>query len=344
MRSAIWLFVSLVCWQVVPSSSLACSTLAPTPALVGVPSDGAVEVPTDVILHYVIPIAASVDPADSASVPGSFRLVASNGEEVELSVSRVAHWYFDVTPAHLLTPHTTYWFHASWSGMNLPLAEDELSFETAEGPLTELPAPPNASITHFVLDSDYSSRCGPNRYGSCVSVTDDHAWLEYAYDLERDAYSERGSFMVKLSGFQEGTRTQCIDVRTRALNGAHSEAVRVCSADGPTQDLRYLHDVRQVSCTSEGLAWVGTPDSGIDAFGHKALRGRTAAHSCALSSPAAADRSRASAGMFASLLLLVVVRSRRRSSAGRARINASTHTRFERPAPLPWNETVAPDR
>src|SRR5262249_54930850 len=67
-----------------------------------------------------------------------------------------------------------------------------------------------------------------------------------------DTYGSRGSFFgVNLSGMNMQTNFVCVQLQTRALNGALSDPVQLCGADYPMRDIRGTDQIR---CTASGVA------------------------------------------------------------------------------------------
>jgi len=242
-----------------PSPTRACSRTGDPDVLVGVPADGDTDVPTDVVIYYLL----------AFSSPGNFELRDASGAEVAVSARPAGNFAVELAPAKLLRANARYTLTVTWS------LKHEVTFETGAGPLATPPEPPRAVVQSYRLGVDSSTECGPPGSGSCVSVADDSAWLIYtrisALGNERESYTTRGSFQVNLASDPD---LPCVDIRARALNGARSAPLRVCGTDGPVQNLTALFASPRLRCSAAGLAWCDeSGHAGIAAGANGAPRG-----------------------------------------------------------------------
>jgi hypothetical protein len=200
--------------------------------------------------------------------------------------------------------------------------EDTLTFTTGAGVLTEQPQPPDAVLTHFELANDLSSRCGPLKTGTCVSVADDNAWLDYAFidefDQRQPPESAHGSFYADLSGIEQGTNFKCVSIRTRALNATYSAPVELCGADAPLVKLSKLGDTARITCTNAGLGWSNATGNEGHARGTDSTLSSSSG-GCAVARPAAPASGRALGRLGIGALLALGLLCRRGFEAARGR-------------------------
>jgi uncharacterized protein (TIGR03382 family) len=116
--------------------------------------------------------------------------------------------------------------------------------------VTEPPETPSARIIHYTLDK--GSDCGLPNVGACVSVGDDEATVVLTlFDASHtfiSSFGNRGSFFSPINiavGFN-----QCVEVRTRALNGGLSDPIKLCDSTFAALD---IHDTDRLECSSDGL-------------------------------------------------------------------------------------------
>jgi len=247
-----------------PQVARACSSLAPPPTLNGVPADGDTDVPTDVVPYYAFSegIAPNNGSEPSGEVPGTFTLTAQDGTVVDVT-ARVADWWnYELVPAQPLAPHTTYVLHAEWPGPTaLMPATADVHFVTGDGPLTTPPAPPSGRLIHYKLDEENRTSCSPELVGTCISVADDDAIILATYidsaGQTQDTYGHRGSYFgINISGQMQGTPDQCVQLRTRALNGTLSDPLELCGMNFPVME---IHGTEDIECSSAGLSPMQQP-------------------------------------------------------------------------------------
>jgi hypothetical protein len=145
----------------------ACSIAAPPPALIGYPSDGDVEVPTDVVPFYESPsVYLDLETAE-------FTLTSSTGELIAAQAAATQEYTVDLTPQKALQPHTTYTLVANLHAATGPERVESLTldFTTGAGPVSTLPAPPQLSLLHYQFDPPPLSSCSPAAQGTCVLLT-----------------------------------------------------------------------------------------------------------------------------------------------------------------------------
>jgi MYXO-CTERM domain-containing protein len=244
-----------------PRAARACSTQAPPPALETLPADGAVEVPTDVrptVNAFAAGIYSLTDQAPT------FELVDPAGHVVALTPGDGFTWDLELSPAEALTPNTRYQLNGHWAvGAAMTPVDKSVSFTTGAGPLAAAPPRPQASMEHYFFSNGPGSSCDPQPTGSCVAMPDD-AVVEltfvdtfkqelgsgYSKDGEHPIpYLMRGPFFINLSGRDQGTNFLCAKLRTRAANGAVSDALTLCGSDAPTFSVRST----KIACTAGGL-------------------------------------------------------------------------------------------
>jgi hypothetical protein len=301
--------LGLVC--IAPKSARACSTAQPPAALLGYPANGEADVPTDVVPFYDTITARITDAATA-----KFVLTSSKGETIAVSAELSHTWHVDLVPVELLQPNTTYRI-----ALSLPDEESVsgISFTTGAGPFQGVPEPPTASLHHyqFAADVPYNS-CSRSPTGTCVALgTNLPVDVTHLWDGHEDGYAylyERSSF-TNLSGLDQGTPFDCVNLRSRAPNRVYSTAVQLCREDGPLFTLSSA----EVTCTPEGLMQGAhrperpseteadpsgadeTPGSPEDGPGNAEADGRGSSESsgCTFSAPS-------SRGAWHSLVLLLV--------------------------------------
>lgn len=289
--------VALVLVYGTPRASRAC-TYAFESRYVGSPSDGDIDVPTDVVLT-VEGIALWPDQRDLANIDAV--LSSDDGAELALSVARPYVWSYTWTPERRLQPNTSYRFTLS-DPEGDPVS---IGFTTGAGPLDdELPPPPPAFLQHYQLVNGPLSSCSPWQSGTCVAVPDD-LWVQ-ARSIDEfgqlgEPYLHRGAYLGNLSGIEQGTSDRCVELRSRASNGALSDAVTLCGDSAPLFD---FDDEASVECTSAGF-----PDA-------EALEPHTEGGGASMSNPGCATAAKINSGgnWFSWLPLLVVASARHRRS------------------------------
>jgi hypothetical protein len=231
-------------------SAQACSIAAPPPALSGSPSQGDIDVPTDVVPFYEL-YAAGIDNPQQAS----FKLESAAGDAVALSAQQTHVWTFALVPERPLQPQTAYTLSATLpasvnSGETKML---QLKFKTGNGPVATTPEPPQGSLQHYRFSQPAQSTCSPASSGTCVALTS--GFPVEATDIdefgqELSSYLYRGPWFTNLSGIDQGTNFTCVRLRTRAPNGAYSTPVDLCGAGAPLVTLSGREDI---ACTAAGI-------------------------------------------------------------------------------------------
>jgi MYXO-CTERM domain-containing protein len=229
----------------------ACITILPPASLVGLPANGDIEVPTDVVPFYDSTL-AHFDA--SALGVGSFLLTSSGGDQVAVAAAVTSA--LELTPQTQLLPNTEYTLRGSWTTSSAENVVVELGFTTGAGPLSSLPPAPTAFLQSYEIEGDGFSSCGPPAAATCVALPAD-AVVEWKHVdasgqgtyLEGAGYLSRGPFFTNFSG-----SITCIQLRTRALNATYSDPVTLCGAGAP---LVRLAGAQQVGCTPDGLTHDG---------------------------------------------------------------------------------------
>lgn len=241
-----------------PRTVAACSVVGPPLALKGFPEDGAVDVPTDVRPFFDSLAGRLYDPVGQAA---TFTLTSDGGDGVPVLVRQTYDWTFELLPATELAPRSLYTLEGRWmnanDGSQIALS---LVFTTGAGPLAVAPSPPRASMAHYALPPPRST-CDPAPHGTCVSLppgtTVEQTYIDsfgqdqpFGDDPQPRGALQTQSFMIDLSGVDQGTNFVCAKLRTRAVNGAVSDAVVLCGRDAPT--IRYP-TATAIACTPDGL-------------------------------------------------------------------------------------------
>ena len=230
----------------------ACSYALPPPELVGYPKDGDAQVPIDVVPFFDT-FAAGI--LSSSSGPVAFSLRSSTGTVVEVAPTEGYHWTFELTPQTELEPNTTYTLEAT---LPVPTGQPvirSLTFTTS-GQRAAAPAKPDgAFIQHYRFNGAMSS-CDPQRTGSCVAFTEGPLVANFVdeFGQEHEGYLWQEPVLSNLSGIDQGTNFRCVNLRSRAANGALSSPVSLCSADGP---LFELSGSAKIGCSARGLTQAG---------------------------------------------------------------------------------------
>jgi hypothetical protein len=201
-------------------------------------------------------------------VPGTFTLKAIDSVEVAVTPRRVHYWNYELVPAEALEPNTAYELTGSWL-VDTEVVGKTIRFTTGAGPLEDAPAKPSARIEHYQLTGSEQSSCNPAPTGSCLSFGD-YSLVEYAhvdtFNQVGEPYLARSAAMTNLSGVDQGTSYECVQLRTRAMNGTYSEAQTLCRDDGELYQLTSIVPGCTVAgLTSDGTPVVDVPDAGDDA-------------------------------------------------------------------------------
>jgi len=237
-------------------TAAACSTLPPASALRGYPSDGEVEVPTNVVPFY--------DAASAYGTPlehATFTLTSSAGESLTAQAARAQVATTELTIESELQPNTSYTLVASFDE---PAGPDfvetlTLAFTTGAGPASSAPpAPPRGFLRHYLFADQPRSSCSPSEQGTCVAVS---AGLPVEATNVDDVGQEnslkflyRESWFTDLSGITQNTNFRCVKLRTRGANAVYSEPLVLCGADAP---LFAIRGSENIGCTPQGLTQDG---------------------------------------------------------------------------------------
>src|SRR6478752_7879491 len=315
----------------------ACLGVAPPPALIGYPSDGDVEVPTDVVPFYDLSYPLS------ALTSADFTLSSSAGDAIGLQSATAQRNILDLTLGKTLEPNTTYTLSATLQHVEGGSdVVDTVTFTTGAGPVSGLPAPPQAFLQHYQFGQPLASSCSPWAEGTCVAVSDALPIEETSIDEfgqeDFTVYLHQKPWFTDLSGINQGTPFRCVKLRTRAANATYSAPLVLCGADAPLFTLR---GSERIACTSQGLtqddalvtASAGGPSGSSAGSGGAAQAGAPAgsagaapagapelpsqkASACSLGSPSKSSASPALGALFA-LALVARFRRTRRARIGR---------------------------
>jgi hypothetical protein len=228
-----------------------------------VPADGDTGVPTNVIPLYQLPVGyshVSMD-GDVTVIGDKFSLETEAGEPVAVTVGGAQVGHFEIAPGAPLAPNTKYRVRGTWQGFAPgEVFTDELTFTTGAGPRSGVVPPPVAALTNLEWMQDPYSSCSPEEYRTCVALADESAFVEivmidsFGQPHDYQPYATQGSiFETSLNPTTEQhTNFVCVQLRTRASDGAFSEPVKLCGADAPVVQLKGP-DVLSVDCGKGGL-------------------------------------------------------------------------------------------
>ena len=249
-----------------PSVAEACSIAAPPPALVGSPSDGDTNVPTDVVPFYdsslaQLPLTATTG-ASSFTVGGNpqFKLVSAGGDEIPLTASATHYWAVELTPQGPLQPNTSYTLNGAWTINSSTPATGALTFTTGAGPVLARPPAPKASLERYHWNAGPTfTDCDPSPDGACVALPE-NAVIEVTY-IDSFGQDNPPSYLYRHSYLDTGlnpsnTNFSCLRLRERAPNGTFGDPTVLCAADAP---LVSFGGSAPFECTSEGLTRDGQP-------------------------------------------------------------------------------------
>ncbi len=241
----------------------ACSTIRPPPALVGFPSDGATDVPTDVVAFYDMTLAHF----DVTGLPDmNFVIRSAAGAEIGATAQKAYAWQFELTPMESLEPNTEYILETTLPAYDgEPATTGRVAFTTGAGPLSAAPeAPTGVFLQHYRINRKPLSSCDPHPSGTCLALPAGAALTAtYTWQEEEQSPSyllEQPLFIRDLSGINQGTPFECINLRTRAANGTLSPPTTLCGAGAP---LFELGDT-DIACTPDGLTLRGQLASEMD--------------------------------------------------------------------------------
>jgi hypothetical protein len=242
-----------------PAPAWACTETPVTPRLQGLPADGARDVPTNVVFHYLTPYAEMTNEDPAEVLQREYTLRTADGVLVALQGERLSNSQVELTPNAPLAPNTTYTLEGHWIAIDGTEADAAISFETGDGPSDEMPEPPNAVLRSYQIAPKKMRACGPSLTGSCVSLQDDKAWFEYtrvaANGDTQPSELRQGSFLLRdLDDLGKG-EFPCAELRAFAPNGARSQPLRLCQEDAQHADLTDLTDMPKLNCSATGLEW-----------------------------------------------------------------------------------------
>lgn len=235
-----------------PAPSQACSSAA-TYELAGYPSAGAGAVPTDVVLVYHVPSAASLgDPVKSATL-------SSGGTMTTVSV-RLGNGsrHVELLPEQALAANTSYTLTVVWNpappgGLVTGSPETTLNFTTGAGPFVGPIEAPVVSLSHYRGASGTCSG-SPN---TCFGLPQDGWHLSRSVGSPWPYMLTKGPFLTNMYGAGQGHPFDCREIKARAPNGQLSAGTTICVTDGLMYDVTSLGGTP--SCTPDGLEWNGEP-------------------------------------------------------------------------------------
>jgi hypothetical protein len=227
-------------------TSSACSTKPPPPALRGYPSEGATEVPTDVVPFFASNSWLYLGDAE-------FTLTAADGEVTQARVARAQVSIVELKFEKALQPNTAYTIAAKLSGPMGPYFVESLSlgFTTGAGPLTEAPAPPQAFLQGYQFTHKVSS-CDPTGHSTCVAIT---AGLPVEATPTTEAGQVGQDRYLQSASWFDDMGSGCTSLRTRAPNGTYSAPVVLCLGDDVP--LFMISGSERLVCTPEGITHDG---------------------------------------------------------------------------------------
>lgn len=213
----------------------ACSYAYPT-GYFGAPADGETNVPTDVVLS--VSWGNLVRSFGEEALEQLDITLAAEGEEpIGVTVERPYLGYLALAPERELEPNTRY---------QLTLAVPDadpigMEFTTAEGPLEEAPPAPSATLEAFRMVDYVPSTCNLPAAGSCLAIPDD-TWVQVrTLDAQGEPNAVSPTYLVRGAHFARNPNdANCLELRTRALNGVLSEAAASCFDVAPLYELRDL--------------------------------------------------------------------------------------------------------
>ena len=225
----------------------ACSERPPTPALRGYPSDGAEGVPTDVVPFFS---------NEGGLWIVEVTLTSAAGDAIAAQVASAQLRIIDVTFEKALQPNTTY---ALVAKLGRSAGPDEveslsLSFTTGAGPVSEAPAPPEASLQSYRFSQRLLSNCTLGTEASCVAVTSALPVEESDTDAAgHDSQFVRLRTEPWLIDSKRGP-TDCLKLRARAPNATYSSPVVLCGDDAPPF---MICGSERIACTSQEITHDG---------------------------------------------------------------------------------------
>lgn len=252
---------------IAPREARACSVAAPPPDLRGMPTDGDVAVPTDVVPFYDWSEAGLTDDTKPSA---QFILTSDLGEMIPLTARWTYVWDFELYHEMPLRPLTRYTLHGAWITGDQTQVTANLSFTTGNGALGAAPPSPAASMSHYAYRGSNLTTCDIYPNGSCVSFPADTTvvatyvdsfgqelgWDSASNSPGQGAYLYARPFFTNLSGIDQGTNFLCVKLRERGANSKLSDPVSFCGKDAPLYD---LDTSPRITCTAAGLTQDGQP-------------------------------------------------------------------------------------
>ena len=237
-----------------PRTASACSTRPPLPTLSGYPSDGELEVPTDVVPFY-----------DTASLSATNRritevkLTSSEGDVLVARTAAAQLRTIELTLGEALQPNTQYTLEATLNAFEDtdPVETLTLTFTTAAGPVSAPPAPPQGFLRQFQFAVRPKSSCDLGEYGTCVVLSSgfpvEATYIDASGQESPYVFLYREPWITDLTGISSHSAS-CVKLRARGANAIYSLPVVFCGADAPTFTIR---GSEKIACTSQGLTQDG---------------------------------------------------------------------------------------
>jgi hypothetical protein len=235
----------------------ACTFPRLPPQLDGYPGDGAVDVPIDVVPFYDAG-AAWLGWDERGLQGGTLTLRDPNGTEVPITIQDPHTRTLTLVPDAELQPNAHYSLELAASDAGNEAVSMILEFETGTH-RAAAPEPPPAFLQHYEFLDSREPACASNwRRGTCLAFPDGVTVVGTYTDADGTPW---GSFngelwtkptFVDLTGIDQGTPYECVELRTRAANGTFSEPTRLCGADAA---FFALDGNDGAVCTPEGISF-----------------------------------------------------------------------------------------
>jgi hypothetical protein len=237
----------------------ACTFPRLPPALDGYPGDGAVDVPIDVVPFYDAG-AAELGWDERGLRGGTLTLRDANGTEVPITLQEPHPGTLALVPGAELEPNAHYSLELAPSDAGNESFSTLLEFETGTQ-RAAAPEPPPAFLQHYEFLDGQEAACASNwRRGTCLAFPAGVTLVGTYADAHGTPW---GSFndhvwtkptFVDLTGIDQGTPYECVELRMRAANGTFSEPTRLCGADAPFFE---LDGNDGAVCTPDGISFQG---------------------------------------------------------------------------------------
>jgi hypothetical protein len=231
--------------------------------LEGYPADGAVDVPIDVVPFYSTD-AAWLGWDETGLQGGTLTLRDANGTEVPIDIRDPHPSTLTLAPDAELEPNARYSLELSAAGPGNEPTSAIVEFETGTA-RAAAPEPPSAFLQHYEFLDYQQDSCSMARRGTCLAFAEGLTIVGTYTDADGLPWSTYNDYLwtqpvfVDLTGIEQGTPFDCVELRTRAANGTLSEPTTVCGSDGPYFDLdgKALKRNARAVCTPEGISFKG---------------------------------------------------------------------------------------